>query len=187
MPISIEKFMTQDLRHKVVIFETDTVYGIGCLYDDLDSVKRLFEIKNREYQKPMAILCADMRQVKQLVTNFEAIAPYAKKYGPGALTLICQKSGKVADLITAGGATVGIRIPDHDISLRILHHFGPMVVTSLNQSSEPAILKYADALKYENTVDFIVEGHDLSQLASTVYDPTTHLTLRQGKIVVTEL
>jgi L-threonylcarbamoyladenylate synthase len=186
MPISLKELLKKDLWGKVIVFETDTVYGIGCLVDDLKSVQRIYEIKNREFHKPMAILCANTDQVKKLIHHFEQIEPYAQKYWPGALTLICQKRDSVDDLITAGGKTVGIRIPDNPIAQAILTHFGPMVTTSLNQSHEPAILKYQEALTYEKIVDFVVEGKDLSQLSSTVFDPEKGLTLRQGTIVVSQ-
>lgn len=184
MRIGLEELLKKDLSGKVIVFETDTVYGIGCLFDDLSSVRRIYEIKNREYHKPMAILCADVLQVKSIVESYDLIAPYAEKYWPGALTLICPKKPVVADLVTAGGSTVGVRIPDDPVALAILRRFGPMVTTSLNQSGEPAILRFQDALKYAETVDFLVEGKDLSELASTVYDPLNRRILRQGKLVI---
>jgi L-threonylcarbamoyladenylate synthase len=186
MILPVEELLKKNLRGKVVVFETDTVYGIGCLFDDLASVKRIFEIKNREYQKPMAILCADTTQVQRLVLDYATIDKYARKYWPGALTLICQKNSQVDDLVTAGGKTVGVRIPDNELAQKILRHFGPLVTTSLNQSGEPAILKYAEALKYENIVDFVVVGKDLSALASTVFDPAKKVTIRQGAIHISE-
>lgn len=186
MRIGLSALLEKDLRGKVIVFETDTVYGIGCLFDDLPSVRRIYEIKNREYHKPMAILCADVDQVKSLVESFDLIAPYARRYWPGALTLICPKKPAVADLVTAGGSTVGVRIPDDPVALTILKRFGPMVTTSLNQSGEPAVLRFQDALKYAETVDYLVDGKDLSELASTVYDPLNRKILRQGKIVITE-
>lgn len=186
MPIRLDDLLQGDLRGKVIVFETDTVYGIGCLFDDLPSVRRLYEIKNREYHKPMAILCADTAQVRSVVEQYDQIASLAEKHWPGALTLICPKRPVVDDLVTAGGSTVGVRIPDDPVALSILSHFGPMVVTSLNQSGEPAILKYADALRYEPIVDGVVEGKDLSELASTVYDPFRKIVIRQGRVVISE-
>lgn len=186
MQINVDDLLKEDLSGKVIVFQTDTVYGIGCLLKDVESVRRIYEIKNREFQKPMAILCGDVSQVKQLVTNFEALAPYAKRYWPGALTLIGHKSEIVNDLITAGGKTVGIRIPNDALALKILNHFGPMVTTSLNQSHEPAILNYQDTLQYENRVDYIVLGGNLSELASTVFDPERKVVLRQGALKVSQ-
>ncbi len=184
MIIALADLLKKDLYGHVVVFETDTVYGIGCLYNDIKSVKRIYEIKKREPMKPMALLCADVEQVKTLVTNFEAGEKYASKYWPGALTLIFNKNNQIDDAITANQPTVGVRIPNSPTALAILSHFGPMVVTSLNLSTEPAILKYQDALKFDGLADFIVEGQDLSAVASTVYDPMSHKTLRAGQIII---
>jgi L-threonylcarbamoyladenylate synthase len=186
VPIRLDEILKQDLRGKVVVFETDTVYGIGCLYDDLASIRRIYEIKNREYHKPMAILCADKEQVSSIIEQFDFIEPLARRYWPGALTLICPKKKNVDDLVTAGGKTVGVRIPDDPVALAILKKFGPMVVTSLNLSGEPPILRFTDALRYEGIVDAVVEGKDLSELASTVYDPFLKTVIRQGRIVIDE-
>lgn len=186
MPIRLDEILKQNLRGKVIVFETDTVYGIGCLFDDLPSVRRIYEIKNREYHKPMAILCANVEQVRSIVEQFDAIEPLAQKFWPGALTLICPKRNIVDDLVTSGGKTVGVRIPDDPVALALLSQFGPMVVTSLNLSGEPAILRFQDALRYEGMVDAIVEGKDLSELASTVYDPFNKIVIRQGRIVINE-
>ena len=77
---------------------------------------------------------------------------------------------------------MGIRIPGNEISLNLLQKHGPMVVTSLNLSSEPAITKLHDALSFEDQVDYIVEGPDLDSIPSTVYDLTQNKVLRQGEI-----
>lgn len=65
-----------------------------------------------------------------------------------------------------------------------MNQFGPMVVTSLNISSEPPILKFQDTLQFEQFVDYIVQGKDLSGVASTVYDPMNHKTLRLGEVII---
>lgn len=184
MVITLSELLKKDISGQIIVFETDTVYGIGCLYNDINSVKRIYEIKKREPMKPMALLCANVEQVKSLVTNFEVGEKYASQYWPGALTLIFDKNKIIDDAITANQPTVGVRIPDSQTALSILSHFGPMVVTSLNLSSEPAVLKYKDALKFDGLADYVVEGNDLSQIASTVYDPMNKKTLRAGQIII---
>jgi len=108
----------------------------------------------------------------------------ADKHWPGALTLIGRKTDAVSYLATANHDTVGLRIPDHQLALRILAHFGPMVTTSLNQAGEPAVFKYEDALKYLSKVDYLVPGGDLRENASTVYDTLTFQVLRQGDVII---
>ena len=80
--------------------------------------------------------------------------------------------------------TVGVRIPDDPIALKILELTGPMAVTSLNISTEPAVLKFEDTLSFLNIVDYIVKGDDLSGISSTVYDVKNCNILRQGSVKI---
>ena len=184
MILKKEDYLDIDLRDKVIIFPTDTVYGIGCLLNDLKSVERIYEIKQRDYSKPLAILCDSLETVKKVIKEGINLDPSLTKYWPGKLTLIYPKNRIVSDLITAKKDTVGVRIPNHEISLSLLEKFGPMVVTSLNLSNEPSILKFNDVLKYEKLVDYIIDGGDLSSDSSTVYDTINNTTLRQGDIII---
>ncbi len=182
MEIRINELLKRDLKDQVIIFQTDTVYGIGCLLNSKNGVEKIYEIKKREGVKPLAVLCANLDQVKSLVKEFELGEQYAKNHWPGALTLIFEKRDSVPDYVTSGFDTVGVRIPNDEIALRLLDHFGPMAVTSLNISTEEAILKYDKALEFSSEVDFIVEGKDLLNISSTVFVVKSKKTIRQGDI-----
>jgi len=184
MIVKVDELLNIKLRDEVIIFQTDTVYGIGCLINSEIGVNKIYEIKKREAKKPLAVLCADLIQARELVKEFKIGEKYAKMYWPGALTMIFDKNESVGNFITANNNTVGIRIPNDEIALKILKKFGPMAVTSLNISSLPPILKYSDALTFGNKVDFIVEGTDLSGISSTVYDARNKIILRQGEIKI---
>jgi len=182
--LSLEALLEKDIRGKIIIFPTDTVYGLGCLVNDEAAIHRIYQIKQRDYSKPLAILAPNLDSIVPLVDNIESVKMIGKKYWPGALTLVVKKSKYVSSLSTSNQETVGVRIPNHQIALTILSCFGPLVTTSLNLSSEPAILKFQDVLKYKDFVDYIVDGGDLFTPASTVYDTINHKTLRQGEIIV---
>ena len=184
MIIDVRELLKINLKDEVIVFETDTVYGIGCLIGSEIGIKRIYEIKNREDKKPLPVLCANFEQVEKLVKDFDKYRFLAEKYWPGALTLIFDKTNVVNDSITSGYSTVGVRIPNDFIALEILKKYGPMAVTSLNISSEPSILKFEETFKFENVVDFIVKGKDLSSNSSTVYDCVNKRILRQGEIKI---
>lgn len=184
MRINIEELLIKDLKDKVIIFQTDTVYGVGTPIDNLSGIKRIYNMKKRESKKPLAILCANLEQVKSIVLNFDKGSELAKKYWPGALTLIFEKNNLVSDDITSGFKTVGVRIPNDDLALRILNKTGPMAVTSLNISSEKAILKFEDTFSFLKDVDYLVEGKDLNGISSTVFDIENSKILRQGSIKI---
>lgn len=67
MILNENNYLNYDFTGKIIIFPTDTVYGIGCLYDNIESIKKIYEIKNRDYNKPMVILCANLKQVYSLI------------------------------------------------------------------------------------------------------------------------
>ncbi|MCK5387687.1 MAG: threonylcarbamoyl-AMP synthase [Candidatus Izimaplasma sp.] len=182
MIISLEKLLEKDLKDEVIVFQTDTVYGVGCIINSEVGVNKIYELKKREKRNPLAVLCSSISQVKEIVHNFELGEQYALSFWPGALTLIYPKKDTVGDYITSGLKTVGVRIPRDDIALKILEKFGPMAVTSLNLSSEPPILKFEDTLKFKDEVDYIVKGSDLSSISSAVYDVVNKKVLRQGTI-----
>lgn len=184
MIISVEKLLKKKLKDEIIIFQTDTVYGVGCLINSEVGVKKIYDLKKREKRNPLAVLCSNIEQVKGLVDKYELGEKYAEKFWPGALTLVYPKKSIIGDYITSGFDTVGVRIPDDEIALRIIEKFGPMVVTSLNLSTEPSILKYEDTLVYNNEVDFIVKGIDLRSTNSTVYDVVNQKVIRQGVIKI---
>ena len=184
MIIDVKELLKIDLKDEVIVFETDTVYGIGCLIDSEIGIKRIYDIKKREDKKPLAVLCGNIEQVNNLVQDFDGYSYLADKYWPVALTLIFKKNSIVSDSITSGFDTVGVRIPNDRIALEILEKYGAMAVTSLNISSEPALLKFGDTLAFENEVDYIVKGKDLSSISSTVYDCVNNRVLRQGEIQI---
>ncbi len=184
MEISVFELLEKNIKDEVIVFQTDTVYGIGCLVSSKIGVKRIYEIKKRDGNKPLAVLCANLEQVKSVVLDFTLCEELGRKFWPGALTLILPKKEIVGNNITSGLNTVGVRIPSDDIALKILSKFGPMAVTSLNLSSEPAILKYDEAVKYSSLVDYVVKGRNLDSFSSTVYDCINKKTLRKGEISI---
>ena len=184
MKISVKNLLKKDLKDEVIIFQTDTVYGLGCRISSELGVERIYEIKRRDGNKPLAVLCANIEQVNSIVTNFELGQKIGEKYWPGALTLILPKKDIIGDYITSGFNTVAVRIPNDFIALSILEKYGPMAVTSLNLSTEPAILKYRDALEYVSEVDYLVKGGDLNSISSTIYDCINQKTLRDGEIKI---
>jgi L-threonylcarbamoyladenylate synthase len=184
MEIKIEDLINLKLKDEIIVFETDTVYGIGCLLNSESGVSKIYEIKRRDNRNPLAVLCADIEQVKSLVSCDFSYLKVGTENWPGALTLVLPKTEIVGDFLTSGFDTVGVRIPDDKIAIQILKTFGPMAVTSLNLSTEPAILKYEDTLSYLDKVDYIVKGKNLSSISSTVYDPINDKVFRQGEIVI---
>ncbi|MCR5741943.1 MAG: threonylcarbamoyl-AMP synthase [Gammaproteobacteria bacterium] len=179
----INEALNLKLKDEVFVIETDTVYGLGCLYNSLVGSNRIMEIKNRSKAKVFSILVSNLDQVKSLSIDSDKYNEYFKKYWPGAVTFILKKSDLVKDFVCPFD-TVGLRMPDDKLTLEFLEKHGPMIMTSLNYSGEDPVLTFSDALKYEDKVDFIIKGKDLNSIPSTVYDLINKKTIREGNIKI---
>ena len=102
----------------VIAFVTDTVWGIGCLPNSEKAVKRIYEIKHREAKKPLILMSYDIYPLfDYLKQPIEKEAQkLVKKYFPGALTLVLEKSENTPDYITSNLSTVGIRVPNNEVN-----------------------------------------------------------------------
>ena len=105
---------------KVLIFPTDTVYEIGTPIDDLEGIKRIYSIKNRPLDKPLACLCDSLEQIQSIAIVDSNALKLIEKLLPGPLTIILKAKPEIKQLI--GYDTIGVRIPMHRGALTILHN-----------------------------------------------------------------
>ncbi|MFI3329181.1 MAG: L-threonylcarbamoyladenylate synthase [bacterium] len=175
--------------NNILIFPTDTVYGMGASITDIASLKDIFVIKNRELNKRLAVLCYDLEQIKQIAYVTDDAIKLINKYLPGGLSIILKtKESYISELI---GDTIAVRIPNHELALSLLKEIGPMATTSVNVSSEPPINDYNEIKKiYDGKVKKIYNNDkDLDGVSSTVINLTTkEVTLiREGNISFEEI
>ena len=172
----------------IVVFPTETVYGIGANALNAEAVKKIYEIKKRPLSKPITLLVNSIDMIERVakdITPFE----YAiiKKFFPGPLTIILQKKDVVPDIVTSGGSTVGIRMPANEIALELINRAGvPLATPSANISDKPSKTNIKDVMsEFPEGVDcFIDGGKSKIGVASTivqVIDGVPHI-LRQGTI-----
>lgn len=188
MMISLKEFLKipkSHLKGKVIVFPTDTVYGLAAIYDDQLAIQKIYHLKERDAGKPLAILISDFEQVKDIVKiNNEQTSDLMKKYWPGPLTLIFEKKEE----FNYPFKTIGFRIPNSQIALKILNHLGGLATTSVNYSGEEPINDiYEIEKKFANKIDYIITDQEtFSKTSSTVLDVTTPnlKILRQGTIKI---
>ena len=173
----------------IVIFPTDTAFGIGCRVDDEAAVKRLFAIRKRAETKAVPVLVSSLHMAKHYVQEVpqDVIEKLIRPYWPGALTIILRsKKDKIARLVRGGGDTVGLRVPDHLTTLALVSGVGvPIVGTSANFAGEATPYTFENLNKdLTKQVDFVVRGECHNRQASTVIDTTVHpwKILRQGAV-----
>ena len=172
----------------IVAYPTDTVYGLGASMSIPRAVKRVFQAKQRPQDMALPLLVANASQIAGLAGR---VPPVARRlidsFLPGALTIVLPASGTVPDIVTAGGNTVAVRIPDHPVPIALIEGIGmPLVGTSANVSGQPSPLTAAEVRsQFGDKVDIIIdEGGRCAGRESTIVDLTgeTPVVLREGAI-----
>ena len=175
----------------VIAYVTDTVWGVGCLPDNEEAVKKIYEIKHRDGKKPLILMSDEVYNLFDYLRQpiEKEAQKLIKKHFPGALTLVLEKSEKTPDYITSGMQTVGIRIPDNETFAEICRNIDGRVLatTNANLSGEAPALTYDEAVKYIGSkVDLVIPsyGHEAKGKASTVagFKDGKPVIFRQGEI-----
>ena len=116
----------------VIAYVTDTVWGLGCLPESQKAVKKIYEIKKREAQKPLILMSNDIVNLLAYVDIIPKIGQkFIKQYFPGALTIVTEKTDKTPDYITSNMQTVGIRVPDNEVFKEICEKNGIEILFGL--------------------------------------------------------
>jgi L-threonylcarbamoyladenylate synthase len=171
----------------VAIFPTETVYGIGASAFSIHGIRRIYKLKGRRWNKPLALLVTSLEAAAPLVEEIPREAhQLAKAFWPGPMTLVLRAS-PLGRLVTGGLETIGVRVPDHPVALGLLRALGvPMATTSVNRSGEdPATSGTVAAKLFGSKVEWMVDGGICRiKEASSVVDLTHYpfTVKRQGAI-----
>ncbi len=174
----------------VVAFPTDTVFGIGVIYNDAAAIDRMKKAKGRDASKPFPLMVADLKQLEEVAYVTDRERRIAQKYTPGALTLVLKRKDTVAKESVNGFDTIAIRIPDDRFVLKLLKKAGPMFVTSANISGMPAACNEKEVLQQlDGRIEAVVRGKAGTGVASTIIDCTGEelKCLREGTISYKEI
>ena len=179
------------LNGGVVSFPTDTVYGIGVVYDNLDALQRLKESKGRPENKPIPMMVGSLKQLNEVAYTNGQINRLTKTFMPGGFTVVLVKKECVSYVITNGFNTIAIRMPDDDFILEVIELVGkPLLVTSANLSGQPTGLHFEDVYNdFNGRIDAIVKGECKGSVSSTIVDATNDILniLRSGPIDENEI
>ncbi len=181
---SLEKAIEVFKNGGVVIFPTDTVFGIGCRIDNKKAIKRIFEIKKRKEKVPLPILISSVEMAQKYVEPFNknVIEELINKYWPGGLTIVTKvKKDKVLEIVRSNKDTVAVRMPDDKNLLEIIEKISvPIIGTSANFHGKPSSSKLEDLdQKLLEKVDFVLPGVCKGSLSSTIID----VTRKEWKII----
>ena len=177
----------------IVIFPTETVYGIGANGFDENAIKKVYEVKKRPISNPISLLVNSIDMINEVAKDITEVEyNLIKRFFPGPLTIILKKKDIIPDVLTANSDTVGIRMPANEIALKLIEYAGvPIATPSANISGKPSGTDITDIMKdFEGKVDYVIDdGPSKIGLASTivkVIDNVPHI-LRQGSIPENEI
>ena len=175
----------------LVVYPTETVYGLGCDPFRIEAVKRVFEVKG-ERIKPLPILASSIDHVEKIACMSQEGKKVAEKFWPGPLTMVFPKRLVLPDIVTCNADSVGVRIPKHDVALQLISlSNGLLIGTSANRTGEkpPRTVQEATQQLKEEVDVFLDGGPTTLGRPSTVIDFTSKKPriLREGPISLKEI
>ena len=172
----------------IVVFPTETVYGIGADATNSNAVKKIFDAKGRPQDNPLIVHISNLEMIEEYTYGVNAVEKkLIENFWPGPLTIILKSKNKLSNYVTAGLDTVGVRMPDNDIALNIIEASKkPIAAPSANVSGKPSGTKLSDIFEeLNNKVDVFVDGgNTIIGIESTVVKVEKNVVniLRPGKI-----
>jgi tRNA threonylcarbamoyl adenosine modification protein (Sua5/YciO/YrdC/YwlC family) len=161
----------------IIIYPTDTVYGIGCSVEDKDAIERVYQIKRVRADKPFSFVCSDLKNISEYAHVSNRAFRTIKHLVPGPYTFIlpATRMKQLPKILVSKRKTVGIRVPDHRITQAIVKELGhPILSTSVTDPETGEILNDPARIQegFGNQVDLVIDGGVLVSEASTVLDLT---------------
>ena len=181
---------------KLIIYPTDTVYGLGAIITNEQSINNVYLAKSRSFTSPLIALLSSVDKVDEVAKVTEKERELLQKLGevfwPGALTVILKAREHIPSIMISGGDTIGVRIPNLDLSIKIIELAGGVLATTSANISGEATPRSYDELSDEikNNVDILVDGGECKLgEASTIIDLTKDVPkiLRKGAIDIDEI
>jgi tRNA threonylcarbamoyl adenosine modification protein (Sua5/YciO/YrdC/YwlC family) len=164
----------------VIIYPTDTTYGMGCDIYNKKGIEKIYQLKQRDKRKPFSFICPDLATIAAYANVSNNAFKIMKRHLPGPYTFVLEATREVPDLLVTKQRTVGVRMPDNNIALEIVRQLGhPLVTTSANITQQqtyedPSLIEE----QFGSQLDLVVDGGKLSG------DPSSVISLINEKIEV---
>lgn len=189
--LDVETVVGELRKGHLVVYPTETLYGLGANALDEAAVKRVFIAKNRPFDMPISIAVSDTQMMENVAVVDPVSRKLAQKFMPGPITLVLKKKPKVPDLVTAATDEVGIRMPRHPLALKIISKFGPITSTSANMHSRPDPVSIRTTVKEMGDVVSVYLDCGSTKLGKhstiiAIHDGNLEV-IRQGVISVKEI
>lgn len=175
----------------ILVFPTETVFGIGVASNSKENYDKLVEVKRRPPDKPFTLMCSSINQFKDIVEINDLTRKIIDKFMPGPLTLILKTKKDIPEYLDLGTGFVGIRVPDDDFVLKLINKVGyPLLVPSANKSGDAPAMNHHEAYEFFKNDDVkIVEGVCKDTIPSTVLkiNGENVVVLRNGPISLEDI
>ena len=188
----IKKAATFLKEGKVVAFPTETVFGIGVVYDDEAAYKQLCSIKRRPPDKPFSMMFASIEEAMKFIEVDKRTESTIREFLPGEVTFLVHSRPDLPYQATLGTNIIGVRIPkDRDLCKMLSLVGKPCLVTSANRSGAPTLTEYEDVIaEFSSEVAFIVFGQCVSKVSTTIVDltdPQKINKIREGSVPFSQI
>ena len=163
----------------VIVYPTDTLYGLGANAFDENAVLKIYKIKKQDRNKPISVIVKDIEMARRIACIDSKVEKILERIWPGPVTIVLRKKDAIPYILTGGDETVAIRIPDNKFISTLTEKINfPITATSANISGEKNLLKSAEIVeKFKNNKPspdlFINAGNIKNPTASTIIDLTT--------------
>lgn len=167
---------------ELVVYPTETVYGLGADALDSTAIERVFVAKKRPRDRPISLAVPTVDAAMEYVRPDDRTRAFMDAFLPGPITVVAPKAAAVPDVLTAGQDRVGVRVPDHEVALTLLRRVAPLTATSANVSGQPSVREPA-ALDptLREAVEVLLDGGRTPGGGSTVVDPERGVIHRRGR------
>lgn len=168
-------------RGDLVVYPTETVYGLGADALDPAAVERMFDAKGRDREDPVSMALPEVAAAADFVRWTDRERAFCERFLPGPVTVLLERTDRVPDALVAGRDRVGIRVPDHDVARQLARRVGPITATSANVSGRPAARTVDDV--DDGIIDaeaVVLDGGETPGGGSTVVDVAAGEIHRRG-------
>jgi L-threonylcarbamoyladenylate synthase len=166
---------------ELVVYPTETVYGLGADALSEEAIERVFEAKGRSRDKPVSLAVPDAETALEYVRATDRERRFMREFLPGPVTVLCRKREVVPDTLTGGRERVGVRVPDHALALDLLREVAPVTATSANVSGRPSATSVENLDgEIRDAAVVVLNGGKTGDTGSTVVNVETGEIHRRG-------
>jgi L-threonylcarbamoyladenylate synthase len=166
---------------ELVVYPTETVYGLGADALDPAAVERVFAAKRRDSDQPVSMAVHDVGAIDEYATLSERERAFCEAFLPGPVTVVVAARDRVPRRLTGGRARVGVRVPDHGVARALAERAGPITATSANVSGRPSVRRVADLDdEIRDAAATVLDGGETPGGGSTVVDVVAGEISRRG-------